>query len=154
MEQDLSKQCYNYSLRLLTGQDYSHYKLINKLKSRKYEKDVIEQTIDRLDELNLINEDAYKAALIKKYLRKNYAPHWIKQRLQQEGLTSSEQEINGFSEETGNSREEQIQRVILKKSRLLEAKDGTTKVIRYLMARGFDYQEVQNALKAISTIDT
>ena len=60
MNQDKEKErCFRYILFLLGGRDYSSYQLIKKALDKDYSKDIIDQVVDKLIELDYINNDRY-----------------------------------------------------------------------------------------------
>src|SRR5690606_29079025 len=74
------KTCYQYSLDLLARRDYSKYKLTQKLRSREFTDEEIEDTIENLVKKNYLREEEYQRMRVQGMLIKGYANSFIKQK--------------------------------------------------------------------------
>ena len=145
---------YQYCLFLLSGQDYSEYKLRQKLKLKGYEATEIDETLTKLIEKKYLREEEYKKLLVKKLMRKGKADGLIRRQIEQEKLTIDSSEMNALREETGVSKEDTITQLVMKKTR---GKPGPTdraerqklqeKIYRFLLSRGFSYDDAKKAVK-------
>lgn len=143
-EESPNKKCYNQALRILTRQDYSEYKLTQKLKEKGFEKSVISSVIQDLIEKNYLREDLYIEGRVKGFLRKGYSYQVIQYKLSQEMCTASLEEIENLAFEIGYQERDQLRELVEKKVRIdydfLKSKDDKQKfkerVMRYAANRG------------------
>jgi len=105
------------SLRLLTRRDYSRYKLTQKLLEKDFSEEEIEETIERLLELNYLREDEYIRARTRAFIHKNYSPRYIQNKLKSEHLDVSEETIMSYYTELEITPDQQIEALIEKKLR-------------------------------------
>jgi regulatory protein len=113
------QDCYQSAIKLLTKRDYSRFKLKQKLSEKGYLSSEIDSTVEILLEKKYLREDYYTEARIKGLLRKNYGPYYIQQKLNEEEINCSFEEIDQISKEIQLSPQEQIKSIINKKLRLL-----------------------------------
>ncbi len=143
---DLFKKCYNQALNHLARKDWSEYKLSQKLKTKGYESNVIDEVVIALKERNFLREDLYKEARIKGFLRKGYSPRVIQYRLSQEFCDSTIEEIEEVAYQSGMNQNKQLQELIEKKVRIdydfvpdkRKLKDRT---LRYAANRGHNISQ-------------
>ena len=93
------QDCYQSAIKLLTKRDYSRFKLQQKLSDKGYPSSDIHSTIEILLEKKYLREDYYTEARIKGLLRKNYGPYYIQQKLNEEEITCSFEEIDQISKD-------------------------------------------------------
>jgi regulatory protein len=133
-------KCYVYCLRLLAGQDYSWFKIRQKLTQKKYPKEIIDSALQKLLEENLVNEQEYQNILIRKYMRKGFAPSFIQQKLKQEELFVSLEDIQQCFYDNDWSEEKQIEYLVEKKTRGLNQNDDAfknkMKIANFLKSKG------------------
>lgn len=146
---------YQYSLYLLSGQDYSEYKLRQKLKAKGYEAPEIDEAVTKLIEKNYLREEEYKKLLVRRLMRKGKADGLIRRQVEQEQLKVSAEELAECREDTGMSKDETIAQLVQKKLRgkswpldRTERQKLQEKVYRYLLSRGFSYDDAKKAVKA------
>jgi regulatory protein len=144
---------YQYALYLLAGQDYSEYKIRQKLRLKGHDAEAIDETLAKLKEKNYLREDEYKKLLARKLIRKGQADDMIKRRVQQENLTLESQEMDDIRAELGVSKEEAITQLVAKKMRgqvwpeeREKRQKLQQKVYRFLLSRGFSYDEAKRAV--------
>lgn len=149
----MSKEAYNYAIFILSKRDYSIHKMRAKLKTRKYEEDEINETIDKLIDKNFLREDEYKRLRIKSLLVKGFSNSYILRKLEQEHLLSSNEEIDIIRNDQQLGQEDGLNALVEKKLRGkvipqdYEAKMKLkNKVMNFLASKGYDYQEAKNAL--------
>lgn len=147
---------YQYCLFLLSGQDYSEYKIRQKLRQKQYEATEIEETIAKLSEKNYLREEEYKRLLARKLMRKGKADGLIRRQVEQEKLSISAQELTELRDEVGLSKEDALAQLVKKKMRgkawssdREERQKQQEKVYRFLLSRGFSYDEAKSAVKAV-----
>lgn len=147
------KEAYNYCIFLLSKRDYSRYKIQQKLKSRKYSEENIKEVIQLLIDQNYLREEAYLRMRIKTLLYKGVSNYYIKQKLSEEKLTASDEQINSLREENNISKEDSLEYLLNKKLRgkeipkEFEAKAKLkNKILRFLISKGHSYQDANQAL--------
>ena len=78
------QRAYSYTVKLLTGRDYSEKKLKEKLYLKKYPKNIIEDVIGEIKERGFLKEESYVEARIKAFMNKGYSKRYILQKISQE----------------------------------------------------------------------
>lgn len=149
----MAKKAYNYAIFLLSKRDYSIHKMKQKLRSREYEQEEIDETIDKLVEQNYLREEEYKRMRIKTLLIKGYSNSYIIRKLDQEKLEANESEINNIREDQHLNKEECINYLVEKKLRGkvipsdFEPKMKLrNKIMNFLASKGYNYQEAKEAI--------
>ena len=149
----MKQSAYQYALYLLSGQDYSAFKLRQKLKLKQFSADEIDETLRRLTEKNYLREAEYKRLLARRWMAKGYSDQLIKRRGEQEELTFSREELAEWRQELGTTSHDAIQKLVAKKIRgheipyEREARQKLKeKVSRFLLSKGYSYDEVKRAI--------
>lgn len=75
-----------YTLRLISSKDYLEQTIREKLKQRKYSANVIDQVIERLQELKYLDNTEYIKTFIEEKIRKKDGPSKIKFKLKSLGI--------------------------------------------------------------------
>lgn len=152
----MNKTAYQYSITLLTKKDYSIHKLTDKLISKKFLEEEIEETIKKLTDQRYLREETYTENLILSCLRKNQGNLYIKRKLENENLNTNDEIINNIREEYKISSESQIKALIIKKTKyselptsLTEKLKIKTKLMNYLLSKGHDGDEIQYYIQEI-----
>lgn len=151
----MNQRIYNYSIHLIARQDYSAYKLRQKLLSKPdNSKEEVDEVIEVLKEKGYLNEEAYKRLFIRKWMFKGESEDKIRRRGSLEKLSFSSEEFLKVREELGFDDEDSLQKLIDKKLRFKEIPSDfkerqklQDKVLRFLISKGHDYscarEEVQ-----------
>lgn len=154
------QDAYNYALYLISRQDYSVHKIKQKLKSKKYELPVIEETIQKLIEKNYLREAEYQRLFIRKWLRKGLADQSIIYKGQSEGLKIISSQIAEEREETHISSDSAVLELVNKKLRNQEIPTDREqkqklfqKITRFLLSKGYSYDVIQKELKKLSNTE-
>lgn len=150
----MNQRIYNYSIHLLARQDYSEFKLRQKLRSKKDNlPHEVEQVLEKLKERGLLKEENYRRLFIRKWMLKGEAEDKIRKRGAMEKLEFEEHEFEMCERELGFSDEDSIEKLILKKIRSkeipsdkLERMKLRDKVLRFLISKGHGYEEAKNSL--------
>ena len=149
----MSKEAYNYAIFILSKRDYSIHKMREKLISRKYEVDEINDTIDKLIEKNFLREDEYKRQRVKSLLVKGFSNSYILRKLEQEHLQSNNEEIDMIRDDQQIDKDDSLNALVEKKLRgKVIPQDYNAKmklknkVMNFLASKGYDYQEAKGAL--------
>lgn len=155
MEEDVSKKAFNYAIRLLSRRDYSKFKLIQKFKEKGFPPEIHDEIIDKLIEMKYLNEDEYKLARIKGFIRKGYSSDSIVLKLKQEKCFATSDEILNIFHELETNDDLIATEIVHKKYRL--EKDFSSnpeklrnKVIRYALQRGHSFSKINHILEQIN----
>jgi regulatory protein len=146
---------YNYCIHLLARQDYSEYKLRQKLRSKPQNlPHEIDEAIAELKSKGMLKEENYRRLFIRKWMFKGESEDKIRKRGAMEQLTFEEGEFESISQELGFSDEESLDKLIQKKLRGKEIpvqRDERyklrEKVLRFLISKGHTYDEAKRALE-------
>jgi SOS response regulatory protein OraA/RecX len=137
------EETYRIAIRLLSKQDYSIYKLTQKLKARGSSDEVIESIIQELLEKKYLREDYYIESRIKGLMKKEYSPSYIQYKLSKEHLVIPIQTIEELFLEHNYTQEDQVCRLIKKKidsiSKKITSENKSSiihKISKYLESKG------------------
>ena len=152
MTKERKTTVYNKALNLLSRQDYSIYKLSSKLKSSGYDHEEIASTIDRLQELKLLNDDEYAKRRIKSYIQRGQGIKLISLNLEKEEIQVSEQFVQEIYQALQIDTYQQVQDLIKNKCRYMKIYTETSqddiynqqqKLLRHLTSKGHDFDLCQ-----------
>lgn len=140
-----------YLVKIISARDYSEHQLREKLSQRQYSTDVIESAIDEIKRKGYLRESVYAEARVKASMQKGYSPEYIRQKMAQENIQVTDQEIDAVFAEYRTSPDDQIERLVRKKMAGKTEFDyeGETKILRYLLTKGHDYDASKKVLKKI-----
>jgi regulatory protein len=148
----MTKEAYNYAIFLLSRRDYSIYKMRMKLRSRKYDEDVIDEVVKKLIDQNYLRENEYKKIRIKTLLLKGFSNSYIIRKLNQEMLETDNDQINSIREDQNIDAQESIEYLVQKKLRgksipktFEEKIKLQKKILTFLCSKGYTYDQAQNA---------
>jgi SOS response regulatory protein OraA/RecX len=152
----MNQRIYNYSIHLLARQDYSEFKLRQKLRSKKDNlPHEIDEVILKLKEKNLLREEAYRRLFIRKWMIKGEGEDKIRKRGAMERLAFSNEEFVDISRELGFTDDDSIEKLIQKKLRMKDIpKDPKEKfklrdkVLRFLISKGHSYEDAKSSLSS------
>lgn len=150
----MNQRIYNYSIHLLARQDYSEYKLRQKLRSKK---DNLPHEVDKvivaLKERGLLREEAYRRLFIRKWMIKGEAEDKIRKRGAVEKLEFEDHEFELCEKELGFGDEDSIEKLVAKKLRSkaipTDAKEKfklRDKVLRFLISKGHGYEDAKRSI--------
>ena len=150
----MSQRIYNYCIHLLARQDYSEFKLRQKLRSKPQNlPHEIDEAIEKIKGNGLLREESYRRLFIRKWLMKGESEEKIRRRGSQEELVFSEEEFESAAQELGLSSEDNIQKLIEKKLRMKEIPNDREaffklreKTLRFLISKGHSYDEAKSSL--------
>lgn len=149
----MKSTAYQYALYLLSAQDYSEYKLRQKLRLKQFEAAEIDETLQKLIEKNYLREEEYKRLLARRWIAKGYSDSMIKRRGEQEQLTFTSDELLALRSDMDRSAEDTIDLLVQKKMRGREIpadREGKQKlrekVSRFLLSKGYGWDEVKKAV--------
>lgn len=149
-----ARRIYNYCIHLLARQDYSEYKLRQKLRSKPQNlPHMIDEVLVKLKDKGLLREEAYRRLFIRKWMMKGESEEKIKKRGGMEKLQFEEGEFERVSEELGFTDDESIEKLVAKKLRSkeipkdpIEKRKLQDKVLRFLISKGHDFGDAKKAL--------
>ena len=149
----MSNRAYTYLIKLLSSRDYSEHKLREKLREKKFPASDIEDAINSVKEHGYLKEELYAEARIKAFMNKGYSADYIRQKLNQEKVTVTEVEIYEIFEEHRVTENDQIERLLQKKLRVIspdkeKAYNDRQKAIRYALTKGHKPGAVFSILKS------
>ncbi|MEL7387472.1 MAG: regulatory protein RecX [Pseudomonadota bacterium] len=146
---DKEQKLKNYVLWLLSRQDYSRRDLTRKLQQKEATPEFTERLLDWCESHNFINEQRYCEGFVRRHLAKYHGAKRIQSEAMAKGIdralldkTLEEFEIDWF---------ELAKDAYLKKfsnsGKELDQKERAKRV-RYLMYRGFNYEQIDFAMQA------
>jgi len=150
----MKQSAYQYCLYLLSGQDYSEYKLRQKLKLKGFEAVEIDETMSKLIEKNYLRQEEYQRLLTRKLISKGYSDSMIKRRAEQESLEIASIDLQTQRTDMDLSSQDIITQLIRKKLRSrsipwdkLERQKLKDKVLRFVLSKGHSYQDCKTAIE-------
>lgn len=151
----MNQRIYNYSIHLIARQDYSAYKLRQKLLSKPdNSKEEVDEVIKALQEKGYINEAAYKRLFIRKWMFKGESEDKIRKRGSLEKLIFENEDFQKVRQELGFDDEETLEKLVAKKLRgktlptdFKEKQKLQEKVLRFLISKGHDFSDAKDAYK-------
>ncbi|PYF79299.1 MULTISPECIES: regulatory protein RecX [Marinomonas] len=136
---------FDQALSLLSHREHSTKELATKLKTRGHEEEEITATIERLEEMNYLNDERFAEIFVRSRLSKPLGASRIQQELIQKGIRS---ELAKEAISNANADWFELARQ-LKERRF--GKEFCTdykeraKQSRYLQYRGFDFEQIKYA---------
>ncbi|HLT23478.1 MAG TPA: regulatory protein RecX [Bacteriovoracaceae bacterium] len=151
----MNQRIYNYSIHLIARQDYSAYKLRQKLLSKPdNSKEEVDEVIEALKEKGYINEEAYKRLFVRKWMFKGESEDKIRRRGAQEKLTFTSEDFMMISQELGFNDDDSLQKLVAKKLRSKEIPSDfkerqklQDKILRFLISKGHDYSDAKDEIQ-------
>lgn len=152
----MNQRIYNYSIHLLARQDYSEYKLRQKLRSKKDNlPHEIEEVLALLKERGHLKEENYRRLFIRKWMIKGEAEDKIRKRGGMEKLVFEDEDFERAAAELGFSDEDSVDKLVAKKLRMKDIPSDAqekmklkNKVLRFLISKGHGYDEAKKALSS------
>jgi regulatory protein len=142
----IPKNYYTYSLRLLTGRDYSKFKLRKKLIEKECTIEEAEQIINKLIEKNYLKENNYINSQVKRLIHKGYSLNNIVYQLNLEKIEISENIILDICEEFNIDYESEIFKLI---DRKYYNTKNTKKTLNHFIAKGHSYYNLKKFIDRI-----
>ena len=151
----MNQRIYNYSIHLLARQDYSEYKLKQKLRSKKDNlPHEVDEVLAKLKEKGLLREEAYRRLFIRKWMIKGEGEDKIRKRGAMEKLVFEDDEFETISRELGFTDDDSIEKLIQKKLRMKDIPRDPKekfklrdKVMRFLISKGHSYEAAKTSLR-------
>jgi regulatory protein len=136
------QKAYSYTVKLLTGRDFSEKKLKEKLFQKKVSKEICEKIIDEIKMKGFLREENYVEARIKAFMNKGYSKKYILQKISQEAQMIDIEFINNLFTEYRVTEEDQINKLIEKKmpnvipSQFDDNRKLFQKIFRFIISKG------------------
>lgn len=152
----MNQRLYNYCIHLLARQDYSEYKLKQKLRSKPNNlPHEIEEVLVKLSEQGLLREENYKRLFIRKWIMKGESEEKIRRRGAQEKLELSREDFELVKKEHCFDDNESIEKLVAKKLRSktipqnhLDRYKLRDKVLRFLISKGHSFEDSKKAIES------
>ncbi len=148
MTEDAEKKALDLAVRYLGNREHSRKEIILKLKRKQFIEDVVEKTLNRLDELGLLDDRSFALNYVGSRSKKKPSGRYkLRYELRQKGI--SEEVIDEvLSEYDGSSN---CLDAALKKLPFLKGDDRyrRRKLHAFLMNRGFDTETIRDTLDQI-----
>lgn len=146
-----NKEAFSYIVKLLSAREYSEHKLREKLRTKKFPANEIDEAINEVKAKGYLREEVYAEGRVRGFMNKAYSVNYIKQKLAQEHLTLSEEAIQEIFEDNNVSTEDQIERLVRKKvgSKTNLDFDQQGKILRYLISKGHDFSTSKKVMKNV-----
>ena len=146
-----SNKAYLYLVKIISSRDYSEHKLREKLRERNHPADEIDTAINEIKARGFLREEVYAEARVKSFMEKGFSPDYIRQRLTEEHLTVTDEEIEAVFTEYHLTPKDQIDRLIRKKFQGKTEFDYAeeNKILRNLLSKGHDFGDSKKIMKSI-----
>ncbi|WP_417560695.1 recombination regulator RecX [Marinomonas sp.] len=139
---------FDQALSLLSHREHSKKELATKLKTRGHEEEEINATIERLEEMNYLNDERFAEIFVRSRLSKPLGANRIQQELIQKGI-NSELAKTALSEANVDWFElaKQLKERKFGEEMSTDFKEKA-KQSRYLQYRGFDFEQIKYAVSS------
>ncbi len=146
---DDPQRLFNYACYWLNRYPCSVLKLRERLLKKCSSGEIIDQVIFRLKELNYLNDKRLASNIISAYLKKGYGKNRINLKLYEKKIFDREILKTAWEEFSSEDKNEKILEVIEKRLSRYDIKEakGKKALIVYLLQRGFEYDDVMEALR-------
>ncbi|OGL41645.1 MAG: hypothetical protein A2042_03720 [Candidatus Schekmanbacteria bacterium GWA2_38_11] len=151
------KRLYDYACYWLNRYPCSTLKLKERLLKKCSDEKMIDDVILRLKEINYLDDKKLASGLISSYLKRGYGRNRINRKLYEKRILDKDIVKSAWEENKcdAETEREKILELIQKKLNhynLKEAK-GKRALIGFLLRRGFDYEDIADALRKVRVID-
>ncbi len=136
------------AMHLLEKMDYTEFQIGQKLKKSGYPQETVEEILTFLKERRYLDDDRYIENYLLSYGQR-LSRKQLQQKLRQKGLDA--EKIEFALEEIEGADESQLIRELMKKRHYdpdLADEKARQKMIRYLLGRGFSYEEIRKNIYA------
>ena len=133
---------YNTAIKLLTRREHSAHQLSVKLRQRGFDTTLIEQTLQQLQQQDLLNDQRFTEMYIRMRTQRGYGPQRIQLELRERGVTN--EIVNACLDHTNDKWSQHAIDAWQKKF----ARENTTdykaqaKQKRFLQQRGFSFEQI------------
>ena len=150
-----SARCYDSALRILTIRSHSEKQLRTKLLRKKFEEELVDDTIIRVTAEGWLNEERFAGEVVRARVRKLHGPRRITRELQNAGVSGEVARQSLRDHISDEDLEEQLSLACDKKLRAmarrhdrdyLRSDEGRNKLANYLLGQGYDSSAVITAV--------
>ena len=148
---DLRKEAMERAGRMLALRPRTEREIHDRLKEASFPDDVIDDTVARLYELDLLDDEAFALDWItERTAKKGVGPRVLVSELQRKGIDRSTAEAalatSGIEEaDTATAQAEKLLHKVIR----YPLKDQASRLQQMLMRRGFSWEAVEEAVKAV-----
>ncbi len=150
--QDRLEKAKNYAFLLLKFRPRSEKEICQRLKLKKFEPQIISQTISFLKEKDFINDSNFAGAWVASRLKRPLGLRRIRQELKIKGI-ANEIIDEKIEQAKGSYREEEVARGLIQQKfktlKGVEPKKAKARIFAYLMRRGFPPDTVIEAINQL-----
>ena len=139
----LSKEIKDRAFRILEMRDHSAYELKNKLVQKGEDPDETEECVAWLEEMGVIDDGRYAAAVVRRYVAKGYGAGRIRLELSRRGI---DRELWDGAFEEMPEEKEALDKMVQAKLQTLPDRKELKKFTDKLLRRGFSWDEIKEAL--------
>jgi regulatory protein len=149
--EDLRKEAMERAGRMLALRPRTEREIRDRLKEASFPEDVVDDAVDRLFELKLLDDEAFALDWItERTAKKGAGPRVLVAELQRKGIDRSTAEAalatSGIEEvDTATAQAERLLHKVIR----FPLKDQASKLQQMLMRRGFSWEAVEEAVKAV-----
>lgn len=138
------RKALNYSFLLLKYRLRSRKEIIDRLKRKKYSSSAIKKAIDYLEEYNYINDEEFVKAFVSASRERCWGPKRIFFALRKLGI--DKESIDKNLKDKKDYKEE-IKDLVERRLSRYKGKNKYQKIVRFLLGRGFYYQDIVSQLQ-------
>jgi regulatory protein len=150
MDEKSRKAALELAVRLIAARSHSRHELKEKLEKRGFDSESITRTLERLDQLRLLDDRAYAGSCMTSMARRRPEGKLkSRARLKQKGLSDEiiDEAISGSDQAALCLSAAEKKMRILSGSPELKKK----KLIAFLQYRGFDWETIQETVKIVTS---
>lgn len=155
----MAVDCYTAALRILHHRFNSEAELRRKLRSKQFEKTDVDATIARLHKEKWLDDKRFAGAFVRTRANKRVGKLRIRRELQAAGVSEGTA-AQALTDNVDPEREgEAMRELCVKRARVLvrrngaeylETEEAQTKLISYLLARGYDFALVREVVRDVA----
>lgn len=150
MANEINKEVKTSCLRLLARREHSRKELLNKLMTKGYSRETIENVVSELAEQGLQNDHHFMESYARQRIAKGYGPVRIKYELLQKGIEDCN--LDSVVEESVGSWAELLSSIYTRKYHGADSitRQEWAKRSRFLLQRGFSGEMIMNLFKQLA----
>ncbi len=155
LKEESRNKCFNYSMKLLTRQNYFEKALLEKLKQKEYSEEDIAYALDKLKKYNYIDDTKLTEGFVKDKKRfSKKGPQYIAQALRMKGIdyetiNQTLQENYSEEEEVENCMSAALKKIEVYRRKCDDDYTLRNKLYGYLSQRGFTTRVISKVLEKL-----
>ena len=157
-----AERCYAAAMRILGHRFNSVAELRLKLRAKKFERDIIDETLERLRREKWLDDERFAGAFVRTRQNKRIGSRRIERELAAAGVDRETAKV-AIAENADEERElsdltalcEKRRRLLIRRhgEQYLETAEGRKKLAAYLLNHGYDAALVQRVIKETPVVD-